>query len=177
MEEIEVPVEQSQEVIHEHAHHSKDKWIGQVALSSAFLAVFAAISALMAGHHSNEAMIEQIRASDQWSYFQAKGVKSSVLQTKLQIYEALGKPTKPEDQEKLVEYKAEQEEISHKAKELEESSEGHLAKHQTLAKAVTFFQVAIAISAIAVLVRRRKFWYLSLGFGFVGVFFSALGLL
>ena len=39
----------------------------------------------MAGHHSNEAMIEQIQASDHWGYYQAKGIKAAVLGTRISI--------------------------------------------------------------------------------------------
>jgi len=74
-EEIEVPTEH----LHEHMEHSaeenKERWILGVALSSAFLAAFAAMAALMAGFHANEAMLDQIKASDQWAFYQAKGNK------------------------------------------------------------------------------------------------------
>ena len=62
MEEIEVPLEQVQEDIHHHATHgghgSEDKvsFISKGALLSAIFAVLAAISALFAGHYSNEAI-------------------------------------------------------------------------------------------------------------------------
>ncbi len=39
MEEMEDPTESIQEQLHESAHHARDKWISQVALSSAILAV------------------------------------------------------------------------------------------------------------------------------------------
>jgi hypothetical protein len=39
------------------------------------------------------------------------------------------------------------------------------------------FQVAIAIAAITVLTRRRKFWFVSIAFGLVGLFFLIHGLL
>ncbi len=177
MDEIEVPLEQAQELIHEHAHHSHEKWVGRAALTSALLAVMAAVAALLAGHHANEAMIEQIHASDKWNYYQAKGIKASILQSKLQLLESFGKPKDKKDEEKAAEYKNQQDEISQQAEEHEASSETHLQRHQTLAKGVTFFQVAIAIAAISVLVRRRRFWYLSMGFGLVGLFFLVLGLL
>jgi hypothetical protein len=154
MDEIEVPLEGVQEKIHEEAHHAVVPWMGKVALSAALLAVLAAISALMAGHHANEAMIEQIRSSNKWNYYQAKGIKDSLLQSRMQILESMGKPVSEKDQEKSAEYKKQQEEISKEAKEMDESSEAHLAHHNTLAKSVTFFQVAIAISAISILVRR-----------------------
>lgn len=187
MEEIEVPLEASQEHIHEAAHHesghhesghhSKGGWIGQIALFSALIAVIAAVSALMAGHHSNEAMVSQIKASDSWSFYQAKSVKSSVLQSRVQLLADLGKPPHPEDEAKLEEYKKEQEEISEKAKHFEEESEHHLHVHEILAKSVTLFQVAIAISAISVLTRRKRFWFVGLVFGLTGLVFFVQGLL
>src|SRR2546427_1180411 len=53
------------------------------ALSAAVLAALAAVASLLSGHYSNEAMLEQLRASDQWNYYQAKGIKASVLSAKL----------------------------------------------------------------------------------------------
>ena len=171
MEEIEVPLEKVTEDMHEHAHHASESWVMRVAICSAFLAALAAVAAMLAGHHSNEAMIDQLRASDQWGYYQAKGVKSAVLASRLELLQALGKPVAEEQKQKLAEYKKEQEEISERAKEKEAESAKHLSTHQILARAVTFFQVAIAIGAIAVLSRRRSFFHVSLLFGFCGLGF------
>ena len=171
MEEIEVPTEKLHEEMTEHAAHSKEKWISQVALTSALVAVFAAIAALLAGHHSNEAMIEQIKASDKWSYYQAKGIKSSLLNAKMEILTEMGKTAKEEDRKKADEYKKQQEDIS------KEAGEKHLKNHEVYAKAVTLFQVTIAIAAISVLMRRRRFWMLSLVFGFAGIGFFLQALL
>jgi len=171
MEEIEVPTEKISETINEHAEHANERWISYVALTSAIVAVFAAIAALLAGHHSNEAMIEQIKASDRWSYYQAKGIKSSLLNAKIEILTEMGKKAKESDLTKAEQYKKDQEDISRDAKEKEEASEAHLGTHQIFAKSVTFFQVTIAIAAIAVLMRRRRFWYLSLLFGLIGIGF------
>jgi hypothetical protein len=65
-EEIEVPIEKLHESIQEEAEKAREKWVLFVALSTAILAVLAALSSLMAGHHVNEALIDQIQASDQW---------------------------------------------------------------------------------------------------------------
>ena len=46
------------------------------------LAGLAALSSLMAGHHANEAMMSQIESSDQWSFFQSKGIKEAALTSK-----------------------------------------------------------------------------------------------
>src|SRR6476620_11734913 len=85
MEEAEVPLEDLQEHVHHSAEHGGEKWISWVALSTAILAVLAAIAGLLSGKHANEAMMSQIEASDQWGYYQAKSIKASVLDAKIAL--------------------------------------------------------------------------------------------
>ena len=85
MEEAEVPLEHLHEHVKETAEHSGATWISWVALSTAILAVLAAIAGLLSGRHVNEAMMNQIEASDQWSYYQAKSIKASVLDAKISL--------------------------------------------------------------------------------------------
>lgn len=177
MEQPEVPIEPVQEHIEKHAHTSKEKWVSAVAVSTAILAALAAIASLLAGDHANEGMISQIKSSDQWSYYQAKGLKAGQLSSKIELLKASGKSASPEDTTKLSTYSDEQSAIMEKAKELEEKAEAHLKTHLIFARAVTFFQISIAIGAIAVLTKRRGFWVVSLAFGAVGVVFLIQGFL
>src|ERR1700751_2927594 len=82
MEEQEVPTEGLSDEINEQAEKEnaaeEKKWSFYIAISTALIAVLAAISSLLAGHHSNEALIEQIKASDQWAFYQAKGIKAYI---------------------------------------------------------------------------------------------------
>jgi hypothetical protein len=176
MEEIESPTESLEEEIHHHATHesshlSKDQWVSQVALSSAIFAVLAAISALLSNHHANEAMIEQIQASDKWGYYQAKGIKANLLASKLDLLHSLGKRTPQKEQEKVAEYKKEQEKIAEQAQEKQEKSERHLKTHSILAREVTLFQIAISITAISILSKKQKFWLVALGISCLGLGF------
>jgi alkaline phosphatase len=177
MEAPEVPLEQTQEHINEHAHGSRVSWVLGVALTSALLAAFAAVSSLMAGHHANEAMMEQMQSSDQWAFYQAKGIKAGVLTAKADILRALGKEISKADEKKMEQYKDDQEKIQEEAKQKQEESEAHLHTHVILARSVTMFQVGIAISAISVLTKRRRFWYVGIAFGVIGVGFFIQGLL
>jgi hypothetical protein len=174
MEESEIPTEHLHEGMHHSAERASQSWIMGVALSAALLSVLAAVSGLLSGHHANEAMIEQMKASDAWSHYQAKGIKSAVLGSKLDFRRALKQPVAPKDETQLEVYAQEQEEIASQAKELAASSSRHLAIHQIFARAVTFFQVAIGIAAIAALTRKRAF---SLVFGACGMVFLGQGLL
>jgi alpha-galactosidase/6-phospho-beta-glucosidase family protein len=159
MEEIEVPTEHLHEQINEHAK-SENRWSLYVAISTALMAVFASIASLMAGHDSNEALIEQIKASDQWAYYQAKGIKQEIANL-----------SNERDTAKISKYKNEQAEIRKRAEEEENTSKKLLEQHVVLAKAVTLFQVAIAISAISIITKRKALWYLAMAIAAGGLFF------
>ena len=158
----------------EHAHggggHKPDPWIVHLSLSTAIIAVFAAIAALESGSYANhalgeknDAVLAQSQADDEWAYYQAKGIKAALYET-----QALAlKKTDPELSEKFSKeverYKHEQKEIEEKAKEntklvKERQTLGdalfHI--HHQFAYAVTIFQVSIAIAAIGALTDPRS---------------------
>ena len=173
-EEIEVPTEHLHEAMEEKAHEGGFNL--QVALSSALIAVLAAVCALFAGTFANEAMLNQLKASDQWSFYQAKSIKSSVLASKMDLLKSLKKPVDGQDMAKAVSYKKDMEDIKTKADGLTEESEALMVKHELLAKGVTLFQVAIALSAIAALTKRRFLWLGGLLLSCGGTVFLVLGL-
>jgi hypothetical protein len=172
-EEIEVPTEHLHETMNEAAHRGHGEpegpsWVGQVALSAAILAVTAAVAALLAGHHANEAILDQMQATDQWGYYQAKGIKASLVENKLDVLAAIGKEGRDEDRKKIERYKEEQKEIEAKAHEKEHGGEEHMKRHVVFARSVTAFQVAIALSAISVLSKKKPVWYVGLALGAIG---------
>ncbi|HTQ65531.1 MAG TPA: DUF4337 family protein [Puia sp.] len=182
MEEIEVPTEHLQEQIHEKAEEKmrekKERWTLYVALSTAFMAVLAAIAGLLSGHQANEALIEQIRSADQWNFYQSKSIKSEIAASTGKILEALpGKKADETSKQALDRYEKEKEDIRQKAEEEEKKSEEHLQTHVTLSKAVTIFQIAIALSAIAILTRKKPLWYGSLILTVVGAVFLFWGII
>jgi len=172
----EVPLEHAHETIEHHAHLASEPWVMGVALTAAILAALAAVTALYAEHFATEAMLEQIHASDQWSEFQANSIKEKVVEAKKELLTNLERMRDPEDEAKLAEYKKKKEEIKEKAMEFEAESTRHLREHAPLSRGLTMFQVAIAVSAISVLTKRRAFWIVALVFGAIGVGFMIWGL-
>src|SRR5262245_34409859 len=170
MEEAEVPLEHLHEHVKETAEHTGITWISWVALSTAILAVLAAIAGLLSGEHANEAMMNQIEASNQWNYYQAQSSKASVLDAKMP---PSGVPNEL-DQLKRDRYEAEQEKIKSEAEHKEAAAKSNFHKHEVFARAVTMFQIAIAIAAISALTRKRSFWIVSLIFGGIGCVFLIL---
>ena len=170
MEEMEVPTEHLHETIEEEVEEAvekKEKKGGMaIAISTALMAVFAAMASLLAGHHADEAVIEQIHASDQWAFYQAKGIKDEILSLS----------TSPDKVTRSEKYKTEQAEIQKEAKVSEAASHAHLEHHSILARAVTLFQISIAISAIAILTKKRLLWFISLGISCFGLYFFITGI-
>jgi len=173
MEEAEVPLEHLHEHAHETAKHNRETWISGVALSTAILAVLAAIASLLSGEHANEAMMNQIEAASQWNYYQAKSIKAAVLDAKTAFS---GAPDES-DQAKRARYEKEQEEIKAEAERKEAAAKSFFHKHEVFARAVTMFQIAIAIAAISALTKKRSFWVVSLVFGAFGCAFLVLAMM
>lgn len=170
MEEAEIPLEQLHEDMHHAAEHG-ERWISWVALSTAILAVLAAIAALLSGGRANEAMMKQIESADQWAFYQAKGIKAAVLEAKT----TLGGSVTNEDREKLAKYAEEQAEIQSEAKREQGEAKADFHQHEVFARAVTLFQIAIAIAAISALTRRKRYWIFSMLIGAAGCVFLVLG--
>ena len=170
MEEAEVPLEHLHEHVKESAEHGGARWISWAALSTAILAVLAAIAGLLSGKHANEAMMNHIEASDEWNYYQAKSIKASVLDAKMSL---AGTPNEL-DQSKRDRYEKEQEEIKSEAEHKEVAAKSNFHKHEIFAGGVTMFQIAIAVAAISALTKIRPFWIVSLLFGAAGCVFLVL---
>lgn len=175
-----MPTEHLQEAIHEKAEEKKEereKWALGVALSTAVMAVLAAIAGLLSGHHVNEAMIEQIKSSDQWAFYQSKSIKSEVASQSDKILRSISSKPFEENSIEIARYEKEKADIQKIAEEDAKNSEEHLSRHITLSKAVTIFQIAIAISAIAILTRKKLLWYLAILLTLCGSVFLIMGVM
>jgi Domain of unknown function (DUF4337) len=190
----EVETEKLHEAIHDefHAHPAEEHaFLRRIALTTAVLAALAAISSLRAGGTVNEALRLQTvatrlqaEASDQWAYYQAKGVKSGVQEAIAAVWRAAGKEAPRDALEKVERYTEEQQEIQRKARELEKERDAHeheaehlMHLHHRFAYAVALFQVAIALGAVAALTRNSAVWAGSLLVGVVGLGFVAVAFL
>ncbi len=178
----EVDTDKLREAVHEELEREGSRFLRRIALTTAVLAALAAIAALKAGSTVNEALVLkteatrlQAEASDQWTYYQAKGIKAAVAQATEAPWLSLGKHPPRDLLEKERRYATEQEEIKTKAEALERERDAKsreadhlLHRHHGFANAVALFQVAIALGALAALTRNRAVWLASLSIGAVG---------
>jgi Domain of unknown function (DUF4337) len=155
----------------------RDSWTKYVSLWMICLAVLAALATQKgAGFSSatmkqlNEATFNQALASDQWAFFQAKGIKQSLYERELdhvargQIDTALAT--------KIHKYDAEKKEISNLAKSLEAKRDTARIeatrtadKSRQLGLATTLFQIAIALGAVCMVVKKKLLWFASMAPG------------
>lgn len=161
-------------------------WSRYLALTTAIIAVISAIASLQSGSFSdkallakNEAVLIQSQASDQWNYYQAKGVKKNIAES-FAATAANGDSFK----QQVEKYTQEQADIQTQAQQLDEKvkaadeSSAHLfEKHHRVALAVTFLQIAVALSAMSALLRRKSFWYLSITASLIGVALFVIGMM
>ena len=169
--------------------HKLTGWILWLSLSTALIAVLAAIASLQSGAYANDAIVQkndavlqQSKADDEWAYYQAKGIKAILYSTQSEIAPRPELATKwKEDGDREKREQAERmdaaREHEKEAGEQNEASEHSLHRHHQFAKAVTVFQVAIALAAIGALTRRKLLWWTSLGVGAVGAVFFVMGFL
>ena len=61
------------------------------------------------------------------------------------------------------------------AENLEKDSEAHMRAHVVFSRGVTIYQIAIAISAIAIVTRRKFMWYISILLTVAGSYFLVMG--
>jgi hypothetical protein len=186
-EEPEIDTEHLQETIHE---ATAGTLLRNIAVTTALLAALGAVAALRAGGTVNEALVLkteaarlQGEASDQWAYFQAKGIKASVLEASRATWTAAGK-TPPTDVEASIKrYAAEQVDIEQAARQKEQERDRKsmeadelLERHHRFADSVALIQVSIALAAVAALTRHRLIWVASVTLGVIGagMFFATL---
>ena len=178
----EVDIDKLKETIDEEIEREGGALLRGIALTTAVLAALAAVSALKAGGTANEALALkteatrlQAEASDQWTYYQAKGLKATITEAEKNTWIALDK-TPPEALAKNEErYAEDQRRSKEKAEELEKvrdtmgNEADHLMHHHHFfAQSVALLQVAIALGAVAALSQARLVWYGSLVIGVIG---------
>ena len=148
----------------EHAAHT-DGLGRMVAMFTAVLATIGAIISYQNGaseslglEHKNEAILKKAEASDQWAYYQAKGIKEVVVAHAAGANEADRQALAAEAKR----YASEKADIQKKAQEFEadsrtadEASARAFQPHHRLAQALALVQVAIAMAALTVLTGQR----------------------
>jgi hypothetical protein len=172
------------------AEEKKEKWLNYLALTTVILAVCATLSTFKGGGFSTRSVLAQSQASDQWSFYQAKSIKTYLYELqkeKLELELKEGARILPaflkEDYGKKIEayakkiarYEDEKVKIEKDAKRLEKLRDETQKHSQAFGMAVIFLQIAILLSSVSALMKKKFLWLLGLLTGVFGIIYFING--
>jgi flagellar basal body-associated protein FliL len=170
----------------------KETWINYLAFTTVIFAALATLSTFKGGGFSSRSVVFQAQASDQWAYFQAKSIRESLYRIQKENLSLqlgiLPSTVAPEEKEKITQalaqadskvekYEAEKNDIEKAARALEQNRDEAQTHGKPLGLAVIFLQIAIVLSSIGGLLKRKEVWYLGLPIGLAGIILFADGFL
>ena len=185
-EDFEVHGAHDHELEHAAEHGRADRFAGRIAVSTAILATLGALMSFAGGDtqanaqiYKNEAAIKKTEANDQWNYFESKGNKQNLAEVAATL---TAQPDKVQFYQSEVErYKKQKAEIKEVADRLEAEykewnrrGEEQMHIHHRWALGVTAMQIAIALSAIAMLTRHDWLVYGVYAVAAIGLVFGGL---
>lgn len=173
------------------AEEKKDPWLNYLALATVILAVCATLSTFKGGSYSTRSVLAQSQAANQWAYYQAKSLKGYLYEIQKETLEselqekATVSTTGLEDlknriasyAKRIAKYESEKADIMKEAKKFEEIRDDAQKHSKIFGIAVIFLQIAILLSSVAALMKKKPVWYLALVVGAMGVFYFVDGFL
>ena len=148
-----------EEELHENAEHARAPFEKRVAATMATIAAALAVVSVLGHLTTTEELVNQQRASDQWSFYQGKTIRRYDSEIARDVLTGLKSEKASEYSKNLERYEKESEEIQEKAKEFE--AESHLAGRQALRLhfGEIFLEIAIVFASLAILTKRPLLWW------------------
>jgi hypothetical protein len=169
-------------------HGNDDGFAAKIAVTTAILATLGALFGYEGGHtqnaallYKNEAAIQKTSASNQWNYYQAKSNKQNLAELSVTLTQGADREKFQQDIERYKkekgEIKVEAEKLEAFAKEADKKSDAEMHIHGRWALAATLLQISIALSAIALLTRKKWLMVGIYGASAVGIGIAIMGAL
>jgi hypothetical protein len=168
----------------------KEKWLNYLALTTVIFAVCATLSTFKGAGFSTKSVLSQTQAANQWAYYQSKSIKGYLYENQKESLELEMKARKGSMSaaavadyqnkidlygQKIKRYDAEKAEISKEAKRLEKQRDDAQKHTGIFGIAVIFLQIAILLSSIAALMKKKLVWMAGAASGAVGLLYFANG--
>jgi hypothetical protein len=171
--------------LRENAEHGRENpSLAPISVTMAILAVFVAVVSLLGHRAHTEEVLFQAKASDQWSYYQAKNIRRHNYDMALDMlsmveFKDKGQADKVREKytREAARYDKEQAEIEEQAKDLENESAHEQRKANRFDLGEVFLEVALVISSLALLTGKRGFWFLGIVSALAGLGVAVTGLL
>jgi len=158
--------------------------LAPVSLTMAILAVLVATVTLLGHRAHTEELLLQTKATDQWSYYQAKNMRRNNLEALDEVLTALEntKAERAEEihkhfREEIDKYRDQQKDIQGEAKELEAEVQKASRRADRFDLGEVFLEIALVVTSITLLTERRAYWYFGFVLAAIGIVCAASGLL
>ena len=168
----------------EHAEKgAHDPSLKPVSVSMAICAVLVAVVSLLGHRAHTEELLLQNKATDNWSFYQAKNIRRHSYELFLDMLSisnakdseaAAGLKAKYEKE--IKRYDGEQKEIEEEARNLEKETAVAGRKGDRFDLGEVFLEVALVVTSVTMLTRRRLYWRMGLVAGILGVGVAATAL-
>ncbi|MCA1962281.1 MAG: DUF4337 domain-containing protein [Desulfomonile sp.] len=180
-----------EEVVEQVTKESRERWFGYLALTTVILAVCATLASFKEGNNSVDSVLNQTQAANQWSYFQAKSIKSYLYEMqkdKLTMDLKAGlegsSPALSKEYSAKIDFYAkemdryaqEKKDIAAEAKKFEQLRDEAQRRAEAYGIAVIFLQMGILLSSVAALVNRKALWIVGCFIGVVGIVYFINGM-
>ncbi len=157
------------EELREHAEHASGSFEKRVAASMAIIAAGLAVVSVLGHLYTTEELVNQQRASDQWSFYQAKNSRRYQSEIARDLLAAAKSDKAAEYAANMTRYEKEGEGIKEKATEFETDS--HLRGRQALRFHLgeVFLEISIVLASLAILTKKPMIWWTAIIGGTLGV--------
>jgi hypothetical protein len=171
--------------LQEHAEHAKHRPdLAPVSLTMAVLAVMVAVVTLLGHRAHTEEVVLQAKASDQWSYYQAKNIREH----EDELFADLSATVASNNTEEMAKfreksaqegerYKHEKGEIQDEARKLENEVAMERKRADRYDLAEVFLEIGLVITSITLLSGKRIFWHVGIVLSVVGLAVAVTGAL
>ena len=157
----------------EHAEHAKDPFDKKVAVTMAIIAAMLAIDGVMGHLLTTEELLLQQKASDQWSYYQAKSVRRYTSEVAADIFKGMtfeaAEKSVESYKKKGEKYDEDMKEITKEAKGLEAESKMKGDQAHRLDYGEVFLELGIVLASMAIMTKTNLLWIASICSALVGL--------
>jgi hypothetical protein len=161
-----------------------DRQLAPISFTMAVLAVLLAICGTLGHRAHTEETVVQNKVSNQWAYYQAKNgrrLASEIFLDQMSVSDFRDKEAAAKLHEKYAHnverYGEDQKEIEAEARKLENEVQVIARRAARFDLGDTFLEIALVITSITLLTRKRSFWLFGLALGVLGILAAASSLL
>lgn len=159
---------------------ANDPFEKRVALTIAIIAIVLSFVGNLGDNAKTDAIIKTNEASNQWGYFQAKGIKGQMaamhadLLTRLAGTDAAGAAKTEGDRlrEEAERYDGEKGEIKANAEAAQNEAAHKSSINDRCDQSALLLQIAVVICSVAILAKSHKFWWVG---GILGIAGAVVG--